>query len=46
MIGLIVGCYLYSKNNRSVVSGVIIANIFLLDGGRTTETCSSLSGIN
>jgi hypothetical protein len=33
----------YSKNNRSVVSRVCLANIFLPENGRITETCSILN---
>jgi hypothetical protein len=35
--------FVYSKNNGSVVSQVILTNIVLPEDGRTTETCSSLS---
>jgi hypothetical protein len=36
---------LYFKSNGSVVSPVILGNIFLLEDGRATETCSSLGSI-
>jgi hypothetical protein len=34
------------QNNGSVVSRVILANIFLLEDSHTTKTCSSLSSKN